>query len=203
MERSLFEEALSSLIPQGFFGAGRFRWSPSVGDPELWQLSCDLREFVPWPETLCVELHPFRPPFSTSGLGVKTADRSAYLAADEIRVRKNLDDVLLVNEDGVVVEGSISNLIWREGSAWRAVPVRTLGGVEGLALRTLAKAAQKGNNEWRWVAPDLARLRAADGLWLVNAVRGVAPIGQISGWPVDIDVKGTKVLGEWLSVLCE
>jgi len=98
-----------------------------------------------------------------------------------------VDEVLLFDAKGLLVEGSRSNLLWvtREGRLYG--PPLSLGAVEGLGLQVLREAGHE-IGEANAQHEDLLEARE---ILAVNAVRGVMPIVELDGRPVGHGRVGT------------
>ena len=106
----------------------------------------------------------------------KTTARALYDAARA--ALPDCDDALLWNRDGEVTESTIANLVARIDGALVTPPVSS-----GLLAGTFrARLLARGRVVERVVRrEDLAR---ADGLWLVNSVRGWIPAELVDAMPV-------------------
>jgi D-alanine transaminase len=118
----------------------------------------------------------------------KHVDVPAYDRAREEAGARGVDEVLLFDANGRLVEGGRTNLLLVTADARLVTPDLELGPVEGLGLEIVRENAPT-------VAParlDLADVRAARELIAVNAVRGVVPIVELDGEPV-----GDGAPGRW------
>ncbi|MEM1115288.1 MAG: aminotransferase class IV [Bacteroidota bacterium] len=116
-------------------------------------------------------------PFPEAGSAVctyKTTDREAYRARFERARRLGADEAILVNDQDEVTEGTRTN-VWAEvdGRLW--TPPLASGGLGGVyRAHVLATRPEAGE---RVLTPD--DLRAADALFLSNALRGWMPVGLV------------------------
>jgi branched-subunit amino acid aminotransferase/4-amino-4-deoxychorismate lyase len=105
-----------------------------------------------------------------------------FAAQDEAR-RRGDDDALLVGPDGTVLEAPTANVWWREGSrlVTPSLEQPILAGVTRTALWELAPVAGYEPEEGTY---PLARLLAADEVFLSSSVREVMPVVAVDGAPV-------------------
>jgi para-aminobenzoate synthetase / 4-amino-4-deoxychorismate lyase len=98
----------------------------------------------------------------------KTTERARYAIAWQQASQRGFDDVLFVNERGEVTEGAISNVFIEKDGRWSTPPIEC-GLLGGVYRRHLLET--RPEIEERVLAPD--DLRAADAIYLTNAVRGL------------------------------
>ncbi len=96
-------------------------------------------------------------------LRVKSTHRPAYDAA-RADMAQGLDEVILLNENGEVADGSITTVFFDRGQGLRTPPLSS-GALPGVLRAELAAP-----EEPLWPA-DLAHLR----LWVGNSLRGLIP----------------------------
>ncbi len=101
----------------------------------------------------------------------KTTNRSVYSRA--LAAWPDCDDVILVNERGEVTEACQANVIARIGGEL-VTPPRESGLLKGVFLQSLLGAGSVAEQ-----SITLADLAAADGIWLVNSVRGWRRVAEI------------------------
>jgi branched-subunit amino acid aminotransferase/4-amino-4-deoxychorismate lyase len=107
--------------------------------------------------------------------GSKSTSYAENMAAQDEARRRGADDALLVETGGTVLEAPTANVWWREGERVLTPPLDRpiLAGVTRAALRELARGA--GYEPVEDSAP-LARLAAADEVFLSSSVREVMPV---------------------------
>ncbi len=110
----------------------------------------------------------------------KSIDVDAFDRAREAAWTQGVDELLLFDADGLLVEGCRSNLLLIDDAGILLTPDLSLGAVEGLGL-SLVRESQP---ELREVKLSLEGVRAARELMAVNVVRGVVPIVELDGKPV-------------------
>ena len=98
------------------------------------------------------------------------------IARAEVRERA-IDEVLLFDSEGLLVEGSRSNILLVDAGGRLLTPALELGPVEGIGLELVREAC-----------PDLGftrltreAVRSARELLAVNCVRGIVPITELDG----------------------
>ncbi len=115
--------------------------------------------------------------------GTKSTSYAENMAAQDDAAERGADDALLVAGDDTVLEAPTSNVWFREGERLftpsLALPV--LAGVTRAAIRRLAPQAGYEVEEGTFA---LARVLAADEVFLTSSVREVAPVVSIDGEPV-------------------
>jgi len=122
-----------------------------------------------------------RQPFEPGPLGRhKTTSRLAYhLAREEARAAR-ADEALLVSPQGLLLEGSVSNLFVVERGAVRTPPL-SLGILPGIARATvLGLCGELGveAREGRLTTRDLAD---ADEVFVTNSIQEVVPVATFEG----------------------
>jgi branched-subunit amino acid aminotransferase/4-amino-4-deoxychorismate lyase len=116
----------------------------------------------------------------------KTTERDVFdRAAAEAR-KDGADDALLVTEAGFVAEGTTWSLFWWEGDrlCTPALDLGILAGVGRARVMELAEVAE--------VRVSIAAF-AARSVFLVNAVRGIVPIGSFRGRDVALDARTAEL----------
>jgi D-alanine transaminase len=110
----------------------------------------------------------------------KAVDIEAFDRAREAARTQGVDELLLFDSGGLLVEGCHANLLLVDDEGILRTPDLSLGAVEGLGL-SLVRERQR---ELREARLSLEQVRAARELMAVNAVRGVVPIVELDGKPV-------------------
>ena len=111
----------------------------------------------------------------------KAVDVPAYAQARAERSEAGVDEVLLFDAAGRLVEGSRSNLIVVDRSGLARTPARSLGCVEGLGLEWVRELAPEIRE-----TGDLRRGELASAVELIatNGVRGARAIVELDGAPI-------------------
>ncbi len=119
-------------------------------------------------------------PFATRSddvtAGIKCTSRAAYHVALQRAKEAGADDALLIDASGAVLETTTANVVALVGGALVTPPL-SLGILPGIARALLLEAgvAREG-------AVTLDDLRAAEGVWVTNAVEGPRP-ALLAGGP--------------------
>ena len=106
-------------------------------------------------------------------------------ARNEVR-ESRVDEVLLFDSDGFLVEGSHSNLLLATDAGELLTPSPELGAVEGLGLTIV----RESHPEIRDARLERESVLGARELMSVNCVRGVVPITELDGIPVSTGEPG-------------
>jgi len=134
--------------------------------------------------------------------GAKTLSYAINRAAQREAQRRGADDVVFVSSDGYLLEGPTSTVLYRlDGRIW--TPGTGLGILDGTTQTALFDLfAELGiETGYRLAGPD--ELERADAVWLVSSVRHAAPVREIDGRPVPVDVELTARMNDFLEHLKE
>ena len=104
----------------------------------------------------------------------KTTHRPIYSRAFEEATRDGFDDVLFLNLRGEVTEGAISNVLVVNGDHWFTPPVEC-GLLAGVYRRHLLETRPEIEERVLFIDD----LRAADAIYLANAVRGLRRVEMV------------------------
>ena len=90
------------------------------------------------------------------------------------------DDVVFTSLEGRLLEGPTSTVVWADGGRLHTPPVET-GILPGTTMaRLFARAADEGRPTA--ITPGTVDdLHAADAVWLLSGVRGVAVVHTLDG----------------------
>ncbi len=117
-------------------------------------------------------------PWSTGALAsAKSTSYAENMAAQDAAVAAGADDALLVASDGTVLEAPTANVWWREGDTL-VTPSLDLPILPGVTRALLLDAAEREIVEG--VFP-LARLLAADEVFVCSSIREVMPVTSVDG----------------------
>ncbi len=159
----------------------RLYWTPGPpdGDPVAVALVTDLPSWVEPARAgghrLLSLLSPRRSaPWLLAG--TKSTSYAAHVAAELEAKRRGFDDALLVDADGVVLEGPVTNIWWRVGRTLYTpgLELGILAGETRAALVELAAERRYGVVEGAF--PLDAVLRDADEAFTSSSVREVMPV---------------------------
>jgi len=112
--------------------------------------------------------------------GTKSVSYASHVAAEAEARRRGADDAVLVDDGGVVLEGTVTNIWWREGSTLLtpSLELGILAGETRAALLELASATGYGVEEGVY---PVARLAHADEIFTSSSVREVMPVVALDG----------------------
>ena len=113
----------------------------------------------------------------------KSTSYAVSIAAEAEAKARGADDALFVDADGIVLEGPVTNIWWREGDVLLtpSLEVGILAGETRAALLELA--ARSGQAVEEGVFP-LARLLAADEAFTSSSIRELMPVVAVDGRPI-------------------
>jgi 4-amino-4-deoxychorismate lyase len=102
------------------------------------------------------------------------------MAAEAEAGRRGVDEAIFVDTDGVVLEGTVTNVWWRVGETLftPSLDLGILAGVTRAALLELAPECGLGVEEGAY---PLAELLGADEAFTSSSVREVMPLVEIDG----------------------
>ncbi|MEN8183613.1 MAG: aminotransferase class IV [Myxococcota bacterium] len=115
-----------------------------------------------------------------AGSGAKLSGREFLEGARELARSSGVDEALLLDGRGFLVEGARTNLVVAGEAGEPSTPPLARGGVAGLAREVIVA----GMPELREADVDRAGLGRARELIALNAVRGARPITRLDGRPV-------------------
>lgn len=116
----------------------------------------------------------------------KTTARARFEEAHAEAQRAGADDALLVTASGHVAEGTVWSLFWWDGDEL-CTPATDLGILPGVGRARVLELAVVVE-----VRVTLASF-AGRSLFLVNAVRGIVPIGSFRGRDVPLDARTAEL----------
>jgi len=117
--------------------------------------------------------------------GVKSTSYAVNMAAEsEARVR-GADDAVFVRDDGIVLEGPVTNVWWRRDRTLYT-PAIDLGILAGVTRAVLIEAAPDAGYEVVEGAFPLAELLDAEEVFTSSSVREVMPVVAVDGVPVEL-----------------
>ncbi len=174
-------------------GIIRVEWScpvdPPGQPPELIATTRPLGDLPGlWRACIAETLHP-GPEMRRNA---KAVDVAAYDASREEMRHAGVEEVLLFQAEGWLVEGCRSNILVVLDNGAIVTPELALGGVEGIGLEIV----RENRRDLRFVRIDKASLLNAREIMATNVVRGVVPIVELDGMPV-----GTGSTGPFAAAL--
>jgi 4-amino-4-deoxychorismate lyase len=115
--------------------------------------------------------------------GVKSTSYAVNMAAAAEARARGADDAVFVTEDGLVLEGPVTNVWWRRGSTL-FTPSLDLGILAGVTRNTLLELAPAHGFEVRQGRYPLVELAAAEEAFTSSSVRELLPVIELDGEPV-------------------
>jgi branched-subunit amino acid aminotransferase/4-amino-4-deoxychorismate lyase len=112
--------------------------------------------------------------------GTKSVSYATHVAAEAEARRRGADDAVLVDLDGTVLEGTVTNVWWREGDRL-LTPDLELGILAGETRAALVGLAEEAGYGVETGAFPLERLLAADEAFTSSSVREVMPVISVDG----------------------
>ena len=115
--------------------------------------------------------------------GVKSTSYAVNMAAAAEARARGADDAVFVTEDGLVLEGPVTNVWWRRGSTLftPSLDLGILAGVTRDTLLDLAPAHGLAVQEGRF---PLAELAGAEEAFTSSSVRELLPVVELDGEPI-------------------
>ena len=110
--------------------------------------------------------------------GTKSVSYATHVAAEAEARRRGADDAVLVDLDGTVLEGTVTNVWWREGETL-VTPGLELGILAGETRAALLGLAGEAGYAVETGAFPLERLLAADEVFTSSSVREVMPVVSV------------------------
>jgi 4-amino-4-deoxychorismate lyase len=117
--------------------------------------------------------------------GVKSTSYAVNMAADAEAKRRGADEAILVDSDGIVLEGSVTNVWWRSGKTLRT-PSLDLGILAGVTRQTLLELAEPCGYSVEDGAFPLADVLEADEVFTSSSVREILPVSELDGRHFDL-----------------
>jgi 4-amino-4-deoxychorismate lyase len=115
--------------------------------------------------------------------GVKSTSYAVNMAAESEARARGADDAVFVRDDGIVLEGPVTNVWWRRGPTLYT-PSLDLGILAGVTRAVLIEAAPALGYEVAEGVYELPEMLAADEACTTSSVREVMPVVEIDGRPV-------------------
>ncbi len=112
--------------------------------------------------------------------GVKSTSYAVNMAAEAEAKRRGADEAVFVDGDGIVLEGTVTNVWWRLGETLYT-PALDLGILAGVTRAMLIELAPSCGYRVEEGAYRLDELLAADEAYTSSSVREVMPLVEIDG----------------------
>ncbi len=116
--------------------------------------------------------------------GVKSTSYAVNVAAGSEARSRGADDAVFVRDDGVVLEGPVTNVWWRRDRTLYT-PSLDLGILAGVTRETLIDAAPDAGYKAAEGAYPLDDLIGAEEAFTSSSVREVMPVIEIDGRPLE------------------
>jgi 4-amino-4-deoxychorismate lyase len=115
--------------------------------------------------------------------GVKSTSYAVNIAAEAEAKRRGADDAIFVDPDDIVLEGTVTNVWWREGEVLRtpSLDLGILAGVTRAEILELADGCGYRVEEGVYALSDVLR---ADEAFTSSSVRELMPIVDLDGRPL-------------------
>jgi branched-subunit amino acid aminotransferase/4-amino-4-deoxychorismate lyase len=166
----------------------RFYWTPGAagGRPTALALVSALPEWIEPARVRGQRLAALTMPRRTLGWllpGTKSVSYATHIGAELEAKTRGADDALFVDEEGIVLEGPVTNIWWREGDVL-VTPSLDLGILAGETRAALLELAPDEGLRVEEGAYPLERLTRADEAFTSSSVREVMPVVAIDGRPL-------------------
>lgn len=113
--------------------------------------------------------------------GVKSLSYALNMAALREAVRRGAEDAIWLSVAGTVLEAPTATVVWAVGDRLLTTPTGASGILAGTTMQAVFDgAADLGYTVGHAVLP-VSELVAADAIWLVSAVRGLAEVIELDG----------------------
>ena len=116
--------------------------------------------------------------------GVKSTSYAVNMAAEAEARARGADDAVFVRDDGVLLEGPVTNIWWRRGETLYT-PSLDLGILAGVTRAVLLALAPEAGYEVEEDAYPLGDLLAADEAFTTSSVREVMPVIAVDDQPIE------------------
>jgi 4-amino-4-deoxychorismate lyase len=115
--------------------------------------------------------------------GVKSTSYAVNMAAEAEARRRGVDEALFVDGDGIVLEGTVTNVWWRVGETL-FTPALDLGILAGVTRATMIELAPECGFHVEEGAYPLSQLLESEEAFTTSSVREVMPLVEVDGKPL-------------------
>jgi 4-amino-4-deoxychorismate lyase len=115
--------------------------------------------------------------------GVKSTSYAVNMAAEAEARRRGAEEAIFVDGEGVVLEGTVTNVWWRTGETLHT-PSLELGILAGVTRAALLELAPRAGYDVVEGTYPLERLLEADEAFTSSSVREVLPLVEVDGTPL-------------------
>jgi 4-amino-4-deoxychorismate lyase len=112
--------------------------------------------------------------------GVKSTSYAVNMAAESEARGRGADDAVFVRDDGIVLEGPVTNVWWRRRSTLYT-PSLDLGILAGVTRAVMIEAAPAAGYEIEEGAYPIADVLGAEEAFTTSSVREVMPVVELDG----------------------
>jgi 4-amino-4-deoxychorismate lyase len=112
--------------------------------------------------------------------GVKSTSYAVNMAAEAEAKRRGADEAIFVDPDGIVLEGTVTNVWWRVGQTLYT-PSLDLGILAGVTRATLIELAPECGYRVGEGAYEIGQLLAAEEAFTSSSVRELMPLVEVDG----------------------
>ena len=187
VERRRIQVLVGLVLPKAASGDASLRlvWTagPVRGAPSALALLSDIPDWIePARErgAAAVSLLGVRASAPWLLPGVKSTSYAVNMAAEAEARRRGVDEALFVDGDGIVLEGTVTNVWWRVGDTL-FTPALDLGILAGVTRATLVELAPQCGFSVEEGAYPLARLLESEEAFTSSSVREVMPLVEVDG----------------------
>jgi len=187
VERRRIQVLVGLVLPKAASGDASLRlvWTagPARGAPSALALLSDIPDWIePARErgASAVSLLGVRASAPWLLPGVKSTSYAVNMAAEAEARRRGVDEALFVDGDGIVLEGTVTNVWWRIGDTL-FTPALDLGILAGVTRATLIELAPECGFSVEEGAYPLARLLESEEAFTSSSVREVMPLVEVDG----------------------
>lgn len=129
--------------------------------------------------------------------GVKTTSYAVNMAAKREAKRRGDDDALFTTTDGFALEGPNAALVWTHDGTLFTTPLEHTGVLRSITQAVAFEGASAVGVPCVHRLGRVEELLAADGVWLLSSIRGVAPIVALDGTELEPEPEWTEALNRW------
>ena len=187
VERRRLQVLVGLVLPKAGSGDASLRlvWTagPARGAPSALALLSDIPDWIEAARergASAVSLLGVRASAPWLLPGVKSTSYAVNMAAEAEARRRGADEALFVDGDGIVLEGTVTNVWWRIGDTL-FTPSLDLGILAGVTRATLMELAPECGFSVEEGAYPLARLLESEEAFTSSSVREVMPLVEVDG----------------------
>jgi 4-amino-4-deoxychorismate lyase len=112
--------------------------------------------------------------------GTKSTSYAVNMAAEAEAKRRGADDAVFVDQDGIVLEGPVTNVWWRRGDTL-FTPSLDLGILAGVTRAAVIELAAGSGYRVEEVAWPVQRLHESEEVFTSSSVRELIPVVDLDG----------------------